>query len=63
MNSVPAACSPANMPQNLLAPLREILGTGWRSYSLEAGLFSGEDVGVSMVLDIIYFNECKWINP
>ena len=64
MNSlaVPAACFPANIPSNLLAPLREVLGTGWRSYSLEAELLSGGDWGASMVLDSIYFSECKWIN-
>ena len=36
MNSVPAVCSPAYMPQNALGPLSALAGTRCRSYSLEA---------------------------
>ena len=48
MNSVPAVCSPAYMPQKELGPLSLVAGTGSRSNSLDEAVITagvGADMG------------------
>src|SRR5512146_1330119 len=47
MNSVPAVCSPAYMPQKEVGPFHAFGGTGSRSYSL-TGCFVGDGSSLAM---------------